>query len=100
MLNFGALLAFMGVNAAAFMHYYLRTERKRWINFFPPVAGLLICLLLWLNLSRTAIIAGLIWMAVGITLAAWRTRGFRTDIVNFEMPSETSELISLESHSS
>src|SRR5271166_2019852 len=31
LLNFGALLAFMGVNAAAFVHYYLRAERKNLI---------------------------------------------------------------------
>ena len=28
MLNFGAFIAFMGVNAAAFVRYFLRAERK------------------------------------------------------------------------
>jgi putrescine importer len=44
--------------------------------------------LLWLNLSRTAQIAGSIWMAVGIAFGAWKTRGFRGELVNFEIPGE------------
>jgi putrescine importer len=86
MLNFGALIAFMGVNAAAFMRYYVREEKKKLSNLLPPVAGFLICLLLWLNLSRPAKIAGVLWMSVGIAFGAWKTRGFRGDLVNFDLP--------------
>lgn len=88
MLNFGALIAFMGVNAAAFTRYYLRADHKRMSNLIPPVAGFLICLLLWLNLSWPAKIAGGIWTAAGIAFGAWKTRGFRTDFVDFELPAE------------
>ena len=88
MLNFGALIAFMGVNAAAFMRYYVREPEKKLTYLIPPVAGFLICLLLWLNLSRPAKIAGAIWMAVGIAFGAWKTRGFRGDLVNFDLPPE------------
>lgn len=88
MLNFGALIAFMGVNAAAFMRYYVREPQKKLTNLVPPVLGFLICLLLWLNLSRPAKIAGVIWMAVGIAFGAWKTRGFRGDLVNFDLPPE------------
>ncbi|MFI5347996.1 MAG: APC family permease [Elusimicrobiota bacterium] len=90
MLNFGALIAFMGVNAAAFMRYYVRGAEKRFVDFFPPVAGFLICLLLWLNLSRPAMVAGSLWMAAGIAFGAWKTRGFRGDLVDFELPPEDS----------
>ena len=31
MLNFGALIAFMGVNAAAILRYYVRPKEKRWV---------------------------------------------------------------------
>jgi putrescine importer len=88
MLNFGALIAFMGVNAAAFMRYVVRD--KKWTPSFvlPPVLGFLICFLLWLSLSRKAVIAGAIWMAVGIAFGAWKTRGFRGDLVNFDLPAE------------
>jgi amino acid transporter len=88
MLNFGALIAFMGVNLAAFTRYFLRAAERKLTNFIPPVAGFFICLLLWLNLSRPAKIAGAIWMAVGIAFGAWKTRGFRGDLVNFDIPAE------------
>ncbi|MBZ5498301.1 MAG: APC family permease [Acidobacteriia bacterium] len=88
MLNFGALIAFMGVNASAFTHYFLRVNEKRLTNLIPPLAGFLICLLLWLNLSRPAKIAGAVWLAVGIGFGAWKTHGFSRDLVNFEPPPE------------
>jgi len=88
MLNFGALIAFMGVNAASFMRYFVREPDKKMGNLLPPIAGFLICLLLWLNLSRPAKIAGAVWMGVGIAFGAWKTRGFRGDLVNFELPPE------------
>ena len=87
MLNFGALIAFMGVNAAAFIRYFVRAkERKLW-NLIPPLAGFFICLGLWLNLSRPAMIVGSIWMGVGIAFGVWKTRGFREPL-SFEMPAE------------
>jgi len=88
MLNFGALIAFMGVNLAAFMRYYVRAEKKTLGNLLPPVLGFLICLLLWLSLSVKAQIAGSIWMLTGIAYGAWRTRGFKADLVNFDIPAE------------
>jgi len=91
MLNFGALIAFMGVNAAAFLHYFVRKPDKKFSNLAPPVLGFVICLLLWLNLSTPAKIAGGIWMAVGIVFGAWKTRGFRGDLVNFDLPPEEAE---------
>jgi amino acid transporter len=87
MLNFGALLAFIGVNAAAFVRYFARASAKRLANLAVPISGLTICLLLWLNLSHAAMLAGVIWMAVGIAFGAWKTHGFRTDLINFEIPS-------------
>jgi putrescine importer len=88
MLNFGALIAFMGVNAAAFVRYYLREPQKKLSNLIPPILGFVICMLLWLNLSTPAKIAGCIWMAVGILFGAWKTKGFRGDLVNFDLPAE------------
>ena len=86
LVNFGALIAFMGVNAAAFTRYFLRAERKSALNFAMPVAGFLVCLLLWSNLSVSSRILGGIWMIAGIGYGAWRTKGFRANLVNFELP--------------
>lgn len=88
MLNFGALIAFMGVNAAALVRYYLREPEKKLRNLVPPVLGFAVCLLLWLNLSRPAQVAGSVWMAAGIAFGAWKTRGFRGELVSFEIPGE------------
>jgi putrescine importer len=87
MLNFGALIAFMGVNAAAFVRYYLRAEEKKLTNLIPPILGFSICLALWLNLSRPAMIVGSIWMAAGIAFGVWKTRWFREQL-SFEAPPE------------
>ena len=87
MLNFGALIAFMGVNAAALLRYFVRAEEKKVWNFIPPVVGFIICLALWLSLSRPAIIVGSIWMIVGIAFGVWKTKWFREPL-SFEVPAE------------
>ncbi|MFZ0420981.1 MAG: APC family permease [Candidatus Sulfotelmatobacter sp.] len=88
LLNFGALIAFMGVNAAAFVRYYLHEEEKKLGNLLPPVLGFVICFFLWINLSPKALVFGAIWMAVGIAVGAWKTKGFRGNLVDFELPPE------------
>ena len=86
MLNFGAFIAFMGVNAAAFARYFLRGSDRRWQDAVPPVLGFSICLFIWLNLRWQAKLAGAAWMLFGILYGAWKTRGFRADLVRFESP--------------
>ena len=61
---------------------------KKLSNLIPPILGFLICLLLWLNLSWPAKIAGVVWMAAGIIFGAIKTRGFSSDLVSFELPPE------------
>lgn len=87
MLNFGALIAFMGVNLAAFLRYYVRAQEKKLTFLFPPVIGFVICAALWWNLSIPAKIVGSIWMAAGIAFGIWRTNWFRKPL-SFEMPPE------------
>ncbi len=86
LLNFGALLAFMGVNISALVRFYFRETRKRWFNFVSPVLGFLICMLLWLSLSWRAKVLGIGWMIIGLAYGAYNTRGFRRDLVDFEIP--------------
>jgi amino acid transporter len=87
-LNFGAFIAFMGVNAAAFAHH-LRGEKSRNLSgFIVPVLGFVICAFIWVHLSRPALLLGTIWMVAGITYGAFRTRGFRSELVTFEIPSD------------
>lgn len=84
LLNFGALIAFMGVNLSALMHYYVRASQKRVPNLLAPLCGFVICLLLWWNLNLYAKIAGTIWMIAGLTYGAWRTRWFQRKLINFD----------------
>jgi len=91
-LNFGALTAYMGVNAAALTRFYFRAQRRRLRNLWPPLLGLAICLLLWLSLDRLAKIVGIAWMLLGLSLGAWRTRGFRSEILTFEPLEGTEQL--------
>jgi amino acid transporter len=87
-LNFGAFIAFMGVNAAAIAHYWLKAEKRTIGNLLPPLLGFLICGYIWLMLSTPAQIVGAIWMSAGILYGAVKTRGFRSELVNFDMPPE------------
>ena len=91
MLNFGALIAFMGVNVAALLHYYVRANERRFLDLLAPGLGFLICLLLWLNLSRPAMLAGSVWMGVGILFGAWKTRGFRSALVDLDYQDEKAQ---------
>ena len=86
MLNFGAFIAFMGVNLASLTHYWVRAERKRAVDFLLPSLGFVICLYLWLSLRTPAKIAGGVWLGAGVLYGAIKTRGFRTAVVSFEAP--------------
>jgi amino acid transporter len=87
LLNFGAFIAFMGVNAAAFAHYFLRAAKKTAWSFLWPVLGFGICAYIWWNLSMPAKALGTIWTAVGLVYGAWKTSGFRKTMT-FDAPAE------------
>lgn len=74
LLNFGALAAFMGVNVACFVHYFLRSEKKTVWSCVSPLLGFVVCLYLWLSLGRTAKIAGASWLAVGVAYGVWKRK--------------------------
>ena len=88
LLNFGALLAFMGVNVAALVRYFLRARQKHWTDFLLPLLGFVICFYIWRNLDSHAKLLGVIWMTVGIIYGVIKTRGFQSDLVRFDVPPE------------
>ena len=77
LLNFGAFIGFMGVNLAAFVRYYVRSDRKRILNLVSPLLGFAICLWIWLSLRTPAKLAGLSWISIGFVYGAWKTHWFR-----------------------
>jgi len=81
LLNFGAFLAFMGVNLSVFWHFTLlmRKVRKPHIlsDAILPLLGFAFCALIWWNLNSLAKIAGGIWFLIGLSYLCISTRGFR-----------------------
>ncbi len=90
LLNFGALIAFMGVNASAFVRYFIRKEKRNFINLIVPILGFSVCLYLWLSLGYKAKIAGLCWLTAGVLYGAYRTSWFRKPL-NFVRFDNTDE---------
>ena len=66
MLNFGAFIAFIGVNAAALIHYRFRSKEKVFLPALMPLLGIAICAFMWLNLDIDAKVLGSIWLATGL----------------------------------
>ena len=80
----------MGVNAAAFVHYFARAREKRWIDFAAPLLGAAICFFIWLNLSWPAKIAGGLWLIAGLIYGVVKTKGFRAGQFSFDVPGDES----------
>jgi len=70
LVNFGAFVAFIGVNAAALVHYRFRSHEKVGFPTLAPLCGLVVCTFIWLNLNINAKLLGSAWMAVGLMLYA------------------------------
>jgi amino acid transporter len=80
MLNFGAFIAFMGVNLSVFFHFFIKEKCKRFINIVPPLLGFIFCFFIWINLRVQAQIAGSIWIMIGMIIGYIKTNGFRKRI--------------------
>ncbi len=80
LLNFGAFIAFMGVNLSSLVHYWWRAEEKKLRNLLPPLLGFVICFYIWTSLRTPAKLAGFAWLATGIAYGAWKTQGFKRAI--------------------
>jgi len=74
LLNYGALLAFMGVNLAAMLRSWRHGRMQRWFPMLLSLCGLITCFLLWINLGTLARIAGTCWACAGILLWLIRRR--------------------------
>jgi len=83
LLNFGAFLAFMGVNATCIRQFFLRRQaghrRHLFGDLLIPGLGFVFCFAIWWSLPLPAKWAGGVWFAIGIVYAAIRTKGFRAE---------------------
>jgi putrescine importer len=91
MLNFGAFIAFMGVNLSVFFHFFIKEKSRKFINIIPPILGFLFCFFIWINLRNEAKIAGGIWIFVGMVFGFFKTKGFRKSI-SFSAPLDSETL--------
>jgi hypothetical protein len=90
LLNFGAFIAFMGVNLAAFVHYKFRSTEKVLLPAVIPVSGFLVCGFIWLNLTHAAQLLGATWIAVGLVVAfLMRRRGTESGDTSGDKGSDT-----------
>jgi amino acid transporter len=76
LLNYGALLAFMGVNVASAVLAWRTSRLQQWLAMLSSLIGFAVCFFIWLNLGRLAMIAGTAWAIVGI--ACWMLYGRRS----------------------
>jgi putrescine importer len=80
LLNFGAFLAFMGVNLATFWQFAVVSKsgaKRVFADVILPLVGFAFCALIWWNLNPLAKTIGGIWFAIGFGYLAITTRAFR-----------------------
>jgi putrescine importer len=91
-LNFGAFMAFMGVNVAVIRAFYFRRESGRRsfsIDLLAPAAGFLFCLVIWCSLPSLAKWIGGAWVLAGSLYLAIRTRGLRRSPISLKSIEES-----------
>ena len=81
LLNFGAFIAFMGVNFSTFWQFGIKRATGRQINLLGdvllPLFGFVFCGWIWLNLNIVAKIVGGLWFVIGIIYLGFKTHWFR-----------------------
>ncbi len=74
LLNYGALLAFMGVNFASMLRGWREGRSTQWFPMLLGFGGMITCFFLWINLGSLARIVGTVWACAGILLWIARRR--------------------------
>ena len=73
LLNYGALLAFMGVNVSSAVLGWRQGRGSQWLWILLSLLGFAVCLFIWLNLNQQALIVGTVWAVFGIVV--WLLHG-------------------------
>ncbi|HWX94861.1 MAG TPA: APC family permease [Terriglobales bacterium] len=77
-LNFGALMAFMAVNLAAARYFGfspgMKDKREVFLDVVVPASGFLFCLVIFLGLQSSTLVAGGIWVLVGAAYVILKTK--------------------------
>jgi hypothetical protein len=82
LLNFGAFLAFMGVNFACFWQFTMTAKEGYKRNLLRdailPLIGFAFCTMIWLYLNNLAKIVGGVWFVIGLVYVGFKTNWFRS----------------------
>ena len=82
LLNFGAFLAFIGVNFACFWQFSVHRPAGQPLRVLRdailPLLGFVACAIIWWKLPHLAKIVGGIWFAIGILYVGSKTNWFRS----------------------
>jgi putrescine importer len=74
LLNYGALLAFIGVNLSSLVRGWRHGRWSQWFPMLLSFAGMVTCALLWWNLGHLAKVVGSLWAIAGVLLWLARRR--------------------------
>src|SRR5699024_1093456 len=90
LINFGALIAFTFVNLTVIAHYAFRTRqvvdlRTTFHYVIMPAIGAILTGVLWVSLHTTALVGGIIYLAV-------TPRVFRRSVRSFEDPEADAQM--------
>lgn len=81
LISFGALIGFTFVNASVIAQFYIKEHNRSGIGIirymFVPLIAMVISVILWFNLSASAKMLGLSWVAIGFIYLAISTNFFR-----------------------
>jgi putrescine importer len=88
LLNFGAFLAFMGVNIASLRQFFFLRPSGEKPNFLTdailPSIGFLICFSIWISLPVPAKLAGGLWFLAGFIYLTVKTNGLKKKPAAFD----------------
>jgi amino acid transporter len=74
LLNYGALLAFIGVNFASMIRGWRHGRWSQWLPMLLSLGGMGTCLFLWIHLGPLARVVGTTWAVFGVLLWIFRRR--------------------------
>jgi putrescine importer len=84
-LNFGALMAFMAVNLAAVRYFgfspAMAGKRHLLLDVIVPSLGFVFCLVIFLGLQGSTLLAGAIWLVVGGVYVVLKTKALGQPVV-------------------
>lgn len=81
LISFGAVTGFILVNISVPTYFLIRKKERGAAAILKygimPLIAVIICIILWINITPMGKTVGLIWLCIGIVVLAIKTKGFR-----------------------